>query len=284
MRARPDRDHRRGLRAPRLRRARAHPAGDADRDGGAHADDLLARQDVQRHGLEGRLGDRAGAARRRRARGQAVPDVRGRDAVPARGRRRAAARRRLVRGVRGRARRPSATTLRRARQARASPSPVPQGTYFVNADVGTRRGRVRARAAAPGRRRRDPDRRCSAPTRRGCGPTCASRSASGSASSTSGGSAGESRVSAQRVSSRIRLDVVALEHEPGGLVGVGGEHVRRQLRVGQSSRRAAPAPAARRPPRGRPRSARAAAAARPPAASARAATCRGRSARPPGRR
>ena len=32
-----------------------------------------------------------------------------------------------------------------------------QGTYFVNADVGTRRGRVRARAAAPGRRRRDPD-------------------------------------------------------------------------------------------------------------------------------
>ena len=64
-RARPDRDHRRGLRAPRLRRARAHPAGHAARDGRAHADDLLARQDVQRHGLEGRLGDRAGAARRR---------------------------------------------------------------------------------------------------------------------------------------------------------------------------------------------------------------------------
>ena len=60
-RARPDRDHRRGLRAPRLRRARAHPAGDAARDGGAHADDLLAGQDVQRDRLEGRLGDRAGA-------------------------------------------------------------------------------------------------------------------------------------------------------------------------------------------------------------------------------
>ena len=58
-RARPDRDHRRGLRAPRLRRARAHPAGDAARHGRAHADDLLARQDVQRHRLEGRLGDRA---------------------------------------------------------------------------------------------------------------------------------------------------------------------------------------------------------------------------------
>ena len=58
-RARPDRDHRRGLRAPRLRRPRAHPALDAARHGRAHADDLLARQDVQRHRLEGRLGDRA---------------------------------------------------------------------------------------------------------------------------------------------------------------------------------------------------------------------------------
>ena len=54
-RARPDRDHRRGLRAPRLRR-RAHPARDAARDGRAHADDLLARQDV----LGDRLEDRAG--------------------------------------------------------------------------------------------------------------------------------------------------------------------------------------------------------------------------------
>ena len=40
-RARPDRDHRRGLRAPRVRR-RAHPARDAAGDGRAHADDLVA--------------------------------------------------------------------------------------------------------------------------------------------------------------------------------------------------------------------------------------------------
>ena len=59
QRARPDRDHRRGLRAPRVRRARAHPARHAARHGRAHADDLLAGQDVQRHRLEGRLGDRA---------------------------------------------------------------------------------------------------------------------------------------------------------------------------------------------------------------------------------
>ena len=59
-RARPDRDHRRGLRAPRLRR-RARPAVHAARHGGAHADDLLAGQDVLRHGLEDGLGRRAGA-------------------------------------------------------------------------------------------------------------------------------------------------------------------------------------------------------------------------------
>ena len=56
-RARPDRDHRRGLRAPRLRR-RAHPARDAAGDGRAHADDLLAGQDVLGDGLEDGLGGR----------------------------------------------------------------------------------------------------------------------------------------------------------------------------------------------------------------------------------
>ena len=57
-RARPDRRHRRGLRAPRLRR-RARPARDAAGHGRADADDLLARQDVLGHGLEDRLGGRA---------------------------------------------------------------------------------------------------------------------------------------------------------------------------------------------------------------------------------
>ena len=88
------------------------------------------RQDVQRHGLEGRLGDGPAAARRRGPGGQAVPDVRGRDAVPARRGGRAAARRRLVPRVRGGARRPSATTCATpsatsrwpARRARTSPT------------------------------------------------------------------------------------------------------------------------------------------------------------------
>ena len=67
-RARPDRGHRRGLRAPRVRR-RARPARDAARDGRADADDLLARQDVLGHGLEDRLGGRAAPSWwRRRAR------------------------------------------------------------------------------------------------------------------------------------------------------------------------------------------------------------------------
>ena len=47
-RARPGRDHRRGLRAPRLRRPRARPARDAARDGGADADARRARQDATR--------------------------------------------------------------------------------------------------------------------------------------------------------------------------------------------------------------------------------------------
>ncbi len=62
-RARPDRGRRRGLRAPRVRR-RARAAGDAAGDGRAHADDLLAREDVRGHGLEDRLGDRPGRAGR----------------------------------------------------------------------------------------------------------------------------------------------------------------------------------------------------------------------------
>ena len=60
-RARPDRDHRRGLRAPRVRR-RARPARDAAGDGRAHADRVLDRQDVLGHRLEDRLGVRAGRA------------------------------------------------------------------------------------------------------------------------------------------------------------------------------------------------------------------------------
>ena len=71
-RARPGRDHRRGLRAPGLRRPPApadrHAAGDV----GPHADAVERRQVVVGHRLEGRLGDRAGRAGGRGDGGQAV--------------------------------------------------------------------------------------------------------------------------------------------------------------------------------------------------------------------
>ena len=74
--------HRRGLRAPRLRR-RARPAGDAARDGRADADDLQRRQVVLGHRLEDRLVQRPGRAGGGGAHGQAVPHLRRRHAAPA---------------------------------------------------------------------------------------------------------------------------------------------------------------------------------------------------------
>ena len=112
------------------------PLVDAAGHGRAHALDLLARQDVQRHGLEGRLGDRA--------RDRSSPAVRaakqfltfaGATPFQHAGRGRAAAGRRLVRARSRASCRPSATTC-------ATPSASftvarPQGTYFANVDVGT---------------------------------------------------------------------------------------------------------------------------------------------------
>ena len=71
-RARPGRHHRRGLRAPDLRRRRARAARDAARDVRADPDAVQRRQVVLVHRLEGRLGDRPGRAGRRGARRQAV--------------------------------------------------------------------------------------------------------------------------------------------------------------------------------------------------------------------
>ena len=133
-RARPARGHRRGLRAPRLRR-RARPAGGAAGDGRADADDLLAGKTFSFTGWK--VGWACGPRRTRhgRAHGQAVPHLHGGDAAAARGAPR-------------RSRCPTTTTPRLAadlqRQARP---PVrgprgaglevfrPAGTYFVNADV-----------------------------------------------------------------------------------------------------------------------------------------------------
>ena len=94
-RARPDRDHRRGLRAPGLRRSRARPARDAAGDAGADADAVERRQELFVHRLEGRLGDRTRRSRRRRARGEAVADLHVGLTAAARGRARAGPRARL---------------------------------------------------------------------------------------------------------------------------------------------------------------------------------------------
>ena len=61
------------------------PLADFPGHAGAHHPDLLGGQDVLRHRLEDRLGAGPGAADHRADRGQAVPDLRLRGAVPARG-------------------------------------------------------------------------------------------------------------------------------------------------------------------------------------------------------
>ena len=86
-RARPRGDHRRGLRAPDLRRHRARADRDAARDVRADADPVERRQVLLVHRLEGRLGDRSGRARRRGAGRQAVAHLHLRVTAPA-GRRR----------------------------------------------------------------------------------------------------------------------------------------------------------------------------------------------------
>ena len=82
-RARPRRDHRRGLRAPDLRRRRARADRDAARDVRADADAVERRQVVLVHRVEGRLGDRPARARGRGAGRQAVAHLHLRVAAPA---------------------------------------------------------------------------------------------------------------------------------------------------------------------------------------------------------
>ena len=126
-------------------------------------------QDVLGH-RAGRSAGRAGPRRagRRGARGQAVPDLRRRHAVPARRRGRAG----LDDGSYARPRRRAAgqarPPVRRAARRRASRCSGRPGTYFVNADVrrsARRRRRVLPRAARARGRRRDPDERSSTTTR-----------------------------------------------------------------------------------------------------------------------
>ena len=114
--------------------------------------DLLGRQDVLGHRVEGRLGDRAGRGGGRRAHRQAVPHVRRVGAVPAgRGARARPAGRGVCRPGRlaaGQAR-PAVAALRQAGLQVSRPA----GTYFVIADAAPLgRRRTRSPSAASCRR------------------------------------------------------------------------------------------------------------------------------------
>ena len=131
-----------------------------------------------RHGLEDRLGDRAGRAGRGGARGQAVPDLRRRHAVPARGRGRARHGRRLVRRARRHAARAPRPALRAGSSAAGLEVLVPQATYFANVLVDGDGGRVLPRAAGTAAASSRSPRACSTRTPRSAATWCASRSAS----------------------------------------------------------------------------------------------------------
>ena len=83
---------RRGLRRDPVRRRRARPDRDAARDVRTHDHDRQHGQDVQRHRLEGRLGDRARRADGGGARGAPVRHVHQFGAIPGGARGRAAGR------------------------------------------------------------------------------------------------------------------------------------------------------------------------------------------------
>ena len=139
-RARPHRGHRRGLRAPRLRRRARAALATLPGHGRAHAHHLVGGQDVLVHRLEDRLGVRAGRAGRGGAHGQAVPHLRQRRPVPARGGGRPRPARLVLRRSCATRWRPSATCCATAsrrpasrctgRQAPTSspPTPAPSGS------------------------------------------------------------------------------------------------------------------------------------------------------------
>ena len=142
--ARPARRHRRGLRAPDLRRRRARPAGHVARDARAHAhrSRLAARR--SHHRVEGRLGLRAGRAGHGGDDREAVPHLRQRRAAAAGDRDRARAARRLLHEPGRPARHPARRAVRRARDGGVRRVPTPGHLL-----------RHRRHPAAAARRRRD---------------------------------------------------------------------------------------------------------------------------------
>ena len=181
-RARRPRHHRRGLRAPGLRRPRARPARDAARHGRAHADDLLRRQDVLVHRLEDRLGD---AARARSSPPSRPPS----SSSPTSAARRSSPRSRTRSGCRTPTSNPSAPDLQAKRDRLCAGLEAAGLEVFRPAGhllrhrrhPPARRGRTATRSACscPSARASSPSRpSCSTTTRRSAARSSASRSAS----------------------------------------------------------------------------------------------------------
>ena len=115
--------------------------------------DLVVRQDLQPDRLEDRLVVRGSPARGRGARGAPVRDVRGLDAVPARGRGRARDGRRLLRGAAGRTTGRVATGCATGSRRRASASAGPRAPTSRSPTCGRSASRTTARSAATWSRR-----------------------------------------------------------------------------------------------------------------------------------
>ena len=208
-------------------------------------------------------------ARGGHAHGQAVPDVRGRHAVPAR---------------RARSRSGSATRSTRAlaRELRVKRDHLcagleaaglevlrPAGTYFANVDCRPRRRGVLPRAGRARRRRRDPDERLL--RRRGgrAARSCASRSASARASSTR-------RLGGWRCG-RLSSAAAVLEHQHGAC-----RRAAARARTPPARRAARPARSPTPPcdPRRAPRAGAARRSGRPPPSRRARRRCRARAGRP----
>ena len=147
-RARPARGHRRGLRAPGLRR-RARPDRPVPGHARADGDDQLGGQDVLVHRLEDRLGHGHARAGHRGQDGQAVPHVRQRRPVPVRDRRGPDPAGRVLRRAARRTCRPSATCSPPAWPSSASRSTrrrAPTSSPPTSAPLGERDGMEFCRA------------------------------------------------------------------------------------------------------------------------------------------
>ena len=133
--ARRDHRHRRGLRAPASSARSTFPIASLPGAARAHGHDLQRRQDLQHHGLEDRLADGAARARRVDPRGQAVPHLCQRRAVPAGDRGGARPAGRLLRAQPRPCSQASATCSRPGSKAAGFTVSDPRGSYFIVADA-----------------------------------------------------------------------------------------------------------------------------------------------------